>query len=87
MRIESNPAEKKIRQKFFIPKRKNSSHIQMEFAVIQQAIAKLGRNSLGFSRVLIAKYKARLTVGKIIKIPKGFHTKAQQASLINQKGR
>ena len=59
----------------------------MEFAVIQQAIAKLGRNSFGFSRVLIAKYKARLTVGKIISNPNGFHTNAQQASLINQNGR
>ena len=59
----------------------------MEFAVIQQAIAKFGKKSLVSLRVLITRYIAKLTVGNIINKASGFNAMAQQASFISQNGK
>jgi hypothetical protein len=85
--ITKKPTAKKPILRYRIPSSKNSSHIQIELATIQQDTLSAGRNSSVCFRVFQVIHRANDTVGIIMATPNGLQTKAQQVSLISHKGR
>ena len=68
-----------------MPNSKNSSHIQIEVAVIQIAMAIFGSNTERFFRVFITITIARASVGIAIQTPKTFNCNAQLSNLLPTK--